>query len=366
MSSSPAEGRSACRSPGARPRVGCGPRSSTPASPAPGRSPRACWRRPPRPSSARTRCAGLGLRSAERFEAFCAELADAAGRDPGLRRTGTLAVARDADEAEALERLLAYRIERGLAVERLRPSQARRLEPALAPTVRLALLAPDDHSVDPRMLVAALRDALDRAGVQRIAGRAERVTHDGERVTGLAPRGRPRAARRPGRRRHRAERARRARRRPGAPGEGAGAAASRPPRGRPRRAHDPRRRRVSRPARRRPLRARRDDGGAGLRPHADRGRRLRAAARHRRGRPRRARARRSRRCSPGCVPRRPTTCPRSARARSTGLHWAAGHFRNGVLLAPVTADLVAGALAGEELPAWAACCDPRRFAKALA
>ena len=48
------------------------------------------------------------------------------------------------DEAEELERLLAYRRELGLAVERLRPSQARRAEPALAPTVRLALDVPGD------------------------------------------------------------------------------------------------------------------------------------------------------------------------------------------------------------------------------
>ena len=41
-------------------------------------------------------------------------------------------------------------------------------------------------------------------------------------------------------------------------------------------------------------------------------------------------------------------------ARSTGLVWATGHFRNGILLTPVTADLVAGALAGEPLPDWAA------------
>src|SRR4051794_6949451 len=96
----------------------------------------------------------LGLRSARAYPDFCAELADAAGRDPGLRATGTLVVARDSDEAEALERLLAFRRSLGLAVERLRPSQARRAEPALAPTIRLALDAPGDHSIDPRRLPA--------------------------------------------------------------------------------------------------------------------------------------------------------------------------------------------------------------------
>ena len=46
-----------------------------------------------------------------------------------------------------------------------------------------------------------------------------------------------------------------------------------------------------------------------------------------------------------------------------GLHWATGHYRNGILLAPLTGDLVAAGLAGEALPDWAAAADPRRFAR---
>src|SRR5688500_6420555 len=123
----------------------------------------------------------LGLRSAAAFEGFCAELAEATGRDPGLRASGTLVVARDADEAEALERLIAFRESLGLAVERLRPSQARRAEPALAPTVRLALEVKVDHSIDPRRLVAALREAVE---VRR--ARVSGLLTDGDRVTGVA------------------------------------------------------------------------------------------------------------------------------------------------------------------------------------
>jgi glycine oxidase len=308
---------------------------------------------------------GLGLRSAERFEDFCRELAEAAGRDPGLRRAGTLAVAGDADEAEALERLLAYRVERGLPVERLRPSQARRLEPALAPTVRFALLAPRDHSVDPRTLVAALREALDRAGVQRIDGRAERVTHDGERVTGLALEG--------------------GRMLPAAQVVVAtGANALDVPDAVP-----------VRPVKGQVLRLR-DRRGAGLVertirgadaylvPRAD-GRYVLGATMEEQGFDRTPTAggvyellRDIADVVPGVLeldveevlaglrPATPDNLPAIGPGTLAGLHWAVGHFRNGILLAPVTADLVAGALAGEELPAWAACCDPRRFAKAYA
>ena len=73
-----------------------------------------------------------------------------------LHTAGILLVARDRDEAEALERERAFRERLGLRVERLLPSAARRLEPALAPNVRLALHVPDDRAVDPREVVKAL------------------------------------------------------------------------------------------------------------------------------------------------------------------------------------------------------------------
>ncbi len=81
----------------------------------------------------------LGLRSAELWPAFAQELHAASGVDVGLARTGTLLLARDADEARELERQIAFRDSLGLACRRLRASEARELEPALAPTLRLAL-----------------------------------------------------------------------------------------------------------------------------------------------------------------------------------------------------------------------------------
>src|SRR4051794_41825089 len=72
----------------------------------------------------------LGLESAARWPAFADELAAASGRDSGYRRCGTLVVARDRDEAEALERELAYRAQRGLPGDRLLPSHAPPRRPA--------------------------------------------------------------------------------------------------------------------------------------------------------------------------------------------------------------------------------------------
>ena len=106
----------------------------------------------------------LGLRSARSWPDFAAQLAEASGMEVGYRPCGTLMLARDRDEAEALERERDLRERFGLKVEALLPSAARRLEPALAPTVRSALHLPDDHSADPRLVCAALARAAERAG----------------------------------------------------------------------------------------------------------------------------------------------------------------------------------------------------------
>ena len=48
---------------------------------------------------------------------------------------------------------------------------------------------------------------------------------------------------------------------------------------------------------------------------------------------------------------------------AAGLVWATGHYRNGILLADVTAEAVVSVLTGDGLPEWAAPCDPARFAE---
>ncbi len=108
----------------------------------------------------------LALASARAYPDFVAELREAAGSDPGYLECGTLAVASDDDEARALERELALRERLGLPVRRVRPTEARLLEPSLAPAVRLALEVPDDHAIDPRKLTAALVRAAARAGAE--------------------------------------------------------------------------------------------------------------------------------------------------------------------------------------------------------
>jgi glycine oxidase len=107
----------------------------------------------------------LGLAAVERWPDFAEELtADAGGAELGLRREGTLQVAFDADDRRALDELAEVHQLLGLKSERLGSRQCRELVPLLAPQVRGGLLVPGDWQVDPRRVLAALLGAVERRG----------------------------------------------------------------------------------------------------------------------------------------------------------------------------------------------------------
>ncbi|GLW47817.1 glycine oxidase ThiO [Streptomyces sp. NBRC 14336] len=108
---------------------------------------------------------GLNLASARRYPAFAAELTEVTGVDVGYRQCGTLAVALDADDRAHLRELHALQRESGLDSEWLSGRDCRRLEPMLAPGVRGGLRVDGDHQIDPRRLAKALVTACERAGV---------------------------------------------------------------------------------------------------------------------------------------------------------------------------------------------------------
>ncbi|MEU4514776.1 glycine oxidase ThiO [Nonomuraea wenchangensis] len=135
----------------------------------------------------------LGLASLRRWPAFAAELAADAGLPEGtrgvdLRAEGTLDVAFGADDLAALDELAAFMEKLGLPVERLTGRECRRLEPMLAPSVRGGLLAAGDAWVDPRRVTAALLAALERRDVPLVRARVTALLReDGPegRVAGL-------------------------------------------------------------------------------------------------------------------------------------------------------------------------------------
>jgi glycine oxidase len=127
----------------------------------------------------------LCLASLQRWPAFAAELEQASGRRVGLRTAGTLVVGFDEDDMRALDALHGYQTELGLAVERLTPRATRRREPSLTPRVRGGLAVGGDHSVDGRALHAALLVAAEAAGVRIVSQRVTELLVDGGRAAGL-------------------------------------------------------------------------------------------------------------------------------------------------------------------------------------
>ncbi|MHB9862449.1 glycine oxidase ThiO [Streptomyces sp. YIM S03343] len=126
----------------------------------------------------------LNLESARRYPDFAAELTELTGHDVGYRRSGTLAVALDADDRAQLRELHVLQQQSGLDPEWLSGRECRKLEPMLAPTVRGGLRVDQDHQIDPRRLAAALEAACERAGVVFHRAWAERLTVTGDRATG--------------------------------------------------------------------------------------------------------------------------------------------------------------------------------------
>ncbi|WP_326808754.1 MULTISPECIES: glycine oxidase ThiO [unclassified Streptomyces] len=128
----------------------------------------------------------LNLASAARYPDFVAELEEAAGLPTGYRACGTLAVALDADDRAHLRELHALQQRCGLDSQWLTGRECRRLEPWLAPSVSGGARVDGDHQIDPRRLAAALLLACERAGVTFRRARALRLLTARDRATGVA------------------------------------------------------------------------------------------------------------------------------------------------------------------------------------
>ncbi|TQN44429.1 glycine oxidase [Blastococcus colisei] len=123
--------------------------------------------------------------SLQRYPGFVAELAQTSDVEVGLRTAGTLVVGFDEDHMRALSALHTFQQELGLHAERLTGRESRRREPFLTPRVRGGLHVPGDHSVDPRALHRALLAAAAAAGVRMVRARAEAVRVEAGRASGL-------------------------------------------------------------------------------------------------------------------------------------------------------------------------------------
>lgn len=107
----------------------------------------------------------LGVESLRRYPAFAAELTRLTGIATGLRQDGTLQVAYDTDDLAIIDEVHALQTAFGVPAERLTARQCRAAEPMLDPGVRGGLRTSADGSVDPRRLTRALLAAVEQAGV---------------------------------------------------------------------------------------------------------------------------------------------------------------------------------------------------------
>ncbi|HEY5098387.1 MAG TPA: glycine oxidase ThiO [Acidimicrobiales bacterium] len=130
--------------------------------------------------------ARLNLAAARAWPGFARDLEGATGRSVDYQATGTLLVAVDPSDREATDDVLAYRLALGLTAHRLTSQECRAAEPLLAPGIRGGVELPEDHQVDNRRVVEALVDACRASTVSFVDDEVAEVTSDADGVTGVA------------------------------------------------------------------------------------------------------------------------------------------------------------------------------------
>ena len=126
----------------------------------------------------------LGLDSLTRYPAFAAEVEKESELSIGFAECGAVLAAFDGADLATLQRLRAFAVGLGVTAELLTGQELHELEPALAPGLPGAMHAPGDHQVDPRLLHAALLAACRHRGVQIVESVGAVLTDHG-RVRGV-------------------------------------------------------------------------------------------------------------------------------------------------------------------------------------
>jgi glycine oxidase len=128
----------------------------------------------------------LGRDSQARWPAFAEELLRASGVDVELRREGTLVLALTVDDQAEIAHRLEFQRRLDLPLEWLPAAATRAREPHLAGKIAGALFSPQDHQVDNRKLAQALRGAAETAGVAISEHRpVKEIWQQGGRVRGV-------------------------------------------------------------------------------------------------------------------------------------------------------------------------------------
>jgi len=128
----------------------------------------------------------LNRASQQLWPSFAAELEAASGMVVDLRTEGTLLLGLTGDDQSRLKHVLAFQKSLGLPLEWLTTAEVRRREPHLTPTISGAIFSPQDHQVDNRAVAAALRAATLKTSVTlRENTPVERIVTSDNRVIGV-------------------------------------------------------------------------------------------------------------------------------------------------------------------------------------
>jgi glycine oxidase len=128
----------------------------------------------------------LGKASLALYPEFVANVEEVSAQSTGFRPKGTLEALFSRDAARELSTLIALHRGLGLKAEPLRPEDACELEPALNPDIEAAALRPDEASIDNRLLTGAVLQAAQKSGVEIFPDHAvQSIRCEGDRCTGV-------------------------------------------------------------------------------------------------------------------------------------------------------------------------------------
>ncbi len=128
----------------------------------------------------------LAAASRAMYPEFAGELREASGLDIEYRTEGTLHLALSSADEEELDHRWRWQHEAGLNVKQLNRECVLKLEPSINPSLRWALKFPDDHQVDNRRLAKALEVAARRSGVTFLTHTdASQLLSDGSQIHGV-------------------------------------------------------------------------------------------------------------------------------------------------------------------------------------
>ncbi len=128
----------------------------------------------------------LTCRSRDMYPGFAADLLSETGIDIELETTGTLYLGFTEHDAHELRHRYRWQTEAGMPVQMLTPQEAHALEPNIGPDVQLALKFPFDTQVENRRLVTALSIANQQVGVRLITDTTVTSLHiEAEKISGV-------------------------------------------------------------------------------------------------------------------------------------------------------------------------------------